>query len=164
MARRRGKKIDFVHWTGFSGLFLAQAQGTVAATIAAAQHLPETLLRIRGEYLAFLDGTQTGMQFVTVGMGIIVVPEGTGTTVLWSPVSDMDAPWIWIANPHLAYEETVVDVLKINNIGMDRREIDSKAMRKVPQTSEVQFVVENATLGNAASVNVAVRGRFLTGT
>ena len=98
MARRRsGKKIDFLHWVygaASSGILSA---GTAAIAIIPAQHLPETLMRTRGAVLTGPSGTQGPARSVNVGVGLILVPEGTGTTVLWSPISDGDAPWIWVA-------------------------------------------------------------------
>ncbi len=128
MARRRsGKKIDFTHWSGFASNFLAQAAGTIAATAAAAQHLPETLLRTRGGLTAFLDGTQGPTGLTQVALGMILVPEGTGSTVLWSPFTDSDAPWFYWTCFHLGYEEAVTDVVDMPGMTSYREVIDSKA-------------------------------------
>ncbi len=164
MARRRsGKKIDFVHWTGFSQAITAQAAGTAAFLLAAAQHLPETLLRIRGEWVSYLDGTTAPGVLLDVAMGFILVPEGTGSTVLWSPFTDSDAPWIWWDCMTLGYEELVTDVVDIPAISGGRRVIDNKAMRIV-KNMELQVVLENTTILTADSVNANVCGRILTGT
>ncbi len=163
MARgRHEKKIDTVHWTYGSFDAAALAAGTVGVNVLAAQHLPETLLRIRGEVYASLDGNQSGGQGVALGMGLIQVPEGTGTTVLWSPITDGDAPWIWWDTFHLFYEEYVTDVIIGQAVPDARRVNDSKAMRKLRNT-EIQFVAENATISNAASVRLAGAARFLAG-
>ena len=71
MARRRsGKKIDFVHWTLGQAISFGQAAGTVAVTLFAAQHEPETLLRIRGNMLSYLDGAIAAAgQAVRMGIG-----------------------------------------------------------------------------------------------
>ncbi len=50
---RRGgfaKKIDTVHWTLFQESSTGIAVGSVGINALAAQHLPETILRIRGEW------------------------------------------------------------------------------------------------------------------
>ena len=106
---RRGKTIDVVHWTLATGQAIALSAGTVASTLLAAQHLPETLLRMRGEWVASLDGVQNQGIGVAVAAGAILVPEGIGTTVLWSPITDGDAPWVWWDTMHLIYEEYVAD-------------------------------------------------------
>ncbi len=161
--RSRGKKIDFVHWTGFSGSFLAQGAGTVAQTLFTAQHLPETIMRSRGELAVWLDGAQGGGENIRVGVGFCIVPEGTGSTVLWSPLTDADAPWFYYESFTLAYEEAVADVIDFPVISAVRKVIDSKAMRKIPQTSEIQVVLEQVTVGLASSLNAVFVGRMLNG-
>ncbi len=164
MARRKsGRKIDFTHWTGFSGVSLGQAAGSVGFALLPALHDPETLLRTRGEYVAWLDGAPAVGDAVLVSLGIILVPEGTAATVLWSPFTDADAPWIWYDNATLAYEEPVTDVIDIPLMTAVRRVIDNKAMRVV-RNQELQFVIENTTIGTAQGINVSMAGRFLLGT
>jgi len=166
MARRSGfgKKIDTVHWTGAAGQFVAQAAGTAAGLLFAAQHLPETLLRIRGEWYTCLSGVSTPTSGAQISMGIIQVPEGTGTTVLWSPFTDSDAPWIWWDSVSMIYEEMVTDAIQTSAGSGGRRVIDSKAMRKLRNT-ELQLVIENTTIPaiTAKSVHANVNVRVLTG-
>ncbi len=164
MARRRsGKKIDFVHWTGFQDSFNGQAAGSIAKTLFAAQHDPETLMRTRGSLLTYLDTTQAPGGQILVGAGMILVPEGTSTTVLWSPLTDPDAPWIWYSAFGLGYEEYVTDVIDCPQATSHREVIDSKAMRIV-RNQEIQMVVENVTTGSAAAFNMVIGGRSLFGT
>ena len=162
MAHTRGKKIDTVHWTYGSWDFPAQAAGTAAVNVLAAQHLPETLLRVRGEQVCYADSTQAPAKLASIGIGLILVPEGTGTTVLWSPITDGDAPWFWVDYFMIGYEEMVTDVVGVPGITSARRVIDSKAMRK-NRNMEVQAVVENATVIGAINVNVEGQARFLAG-
>ncbi len=166
MANGRGwhaKKIDTVHWTGFGFSQAALAAGTpIGVNLAAAQHLPETLLRIRGTYMVVPDGVLGPGAATRIRFGICQVPEGTGTTVVWSPTDDPDAPWIWYDTVQLWYEEAVADVIAYQNTASAAREIDSKAMRKLRNT-ELQLVMHSATLGNALTVNIAGSGRFLAG-
>jgi len=167
MARRRTgfqKKIETVHWTGAAGQFINQAAGAAAGILNAAQHLPETLLRIRGEYVASLDsglGSSVGAQ---LSIGIIQVPEGTGSTVLWSPFTDADAPWIWWDSFSMMYFEFVTDAVASVNAANGRRVIDSKAMRKLRNT-EIQLVVENTTIPGltATSIHTNLNVRILSG-
>ncbi len=159
---RHAKKIQTVHWTYVSAASNALSAGVVAVNLAAAQHLPETLLRLRGEWVSYLDGTAIPGEELSVGVGIIQVPEGTGASVLWSPITDGDAPWIWTDHATLGYEEMVTDVISIQGLAMVRRVVDNKAMRKLRNT-ELQFVIENATIGSAGAVNTAFSGRFLSG-
>ena len=93
--RRAGKKIDFTHWTGFNGTFAAQASGSLALNIGAAQHESETLLRTRGSLVAWIDGLEAPAVAVQVSIGMLIVPEGTGATVLSTPFTNPDSPWFW---------------------------------------------------------------------
>ena len=56
----------------------------------------------------------------------------------------------------------MTDVVDVPGITSARRVIDSSAMRKI-RNQEIQFVVENATIGLAASVNVQGQIRILAG-
>ncbi len=163
MANRHQKKISVVHWTpGVFQAFGMAAASPVGITAVAAQHLPETLLRTRGSYSATLDGALAPATGVQLSVGLILVPEGTGATVLWSPVADGDAAWIWWDTVTLLYEEAVTDVIASQNSMSAMRMIDSKGMRHV-RNQEIQFVAESTTLETASAVNVAGACRFLTG-
>ncbi len=164
---RRGgfaKKIDTVHWDYQSFEFISQAAGTAGALLAAAQHLPETLMRMRGEWVSTFSATAASGLGVAVTVGIIQVPEGTGSTVLWSPITDGNAPWIWWDTFHLIYQELVTDVVAAQPAMAGRRVIDSKAMRKLRNT-ELQVVIENATISGLTGASVHAVGslRFLAG-
>ena len=168
MARRnsRGfaKTIDTVHWTLATGIFASFGAGVVGTTLLSVQHLPETLLRLRGEWAATLAGSQASQVGVCVTVGAILVPEGTGTMVTWSPFTDADAPWMWWDVMTLIYTEFVTDVVWSSNTSDGRRVIDSKAMRKV-RNRELQLVVENTTIAGLSASNVqgAVTARALSG-
>ena len=161
--RRSGRKIDFTHWTYGSFSILGLAAGLNGNTVLSAQHLPETLLRLRGSLMAYIDGASVPGKLISVGVGLILVPEGTGTTITWSPITDGDAPWIWVSYFELGYEEMVTDVVDVPGISSYREVIDNKAMRVI-KNQEVQAVVENATIGTAAAVNLTLSVRALSGT
>ncbi len=167
MAHRRGgfsKKIDVVHWTYGSFGETGTAAGVVAQNVLSAQHLPETLLRIRGEWMTGISTQGAPARGTSVTLGLILVPEGTGTTVLWSPITDGDAPWIWWDVINVVHQEVVADVIAVQGMMSGRRVIDSKAMRKVRNT-ELQVVFESATLPSLTAVSVSWAGavRVLAG-
>ena len=162
--RRSGKKIDFLHWTYGSGFFASLADGTpMAGTVIAAQHLPETLMRTRGEVAVNGVSGQVPGRACSIGVGMILVPEGTGATVLWSPITDGDAPWFWVDYFNIGYEEPVTDIMCIQALIGVRRVVDSKAMR-INKNMELQLVGENQTTATALNVDVAFQARFLAGT
>ena len=162
MARRRGKKIDFVHWTGFFGNQFALGAGTAANTLFSAQHDPETLMRLRGHLTVWVDGLEIPAVAARVSVGIIPVPEGTGTTVLWSPETDIDAPWMWHSIFDLGYEEYVTDVIDAPQLTVHKEVIDNKAMR-ILRNQELQLVWENVTISGALAFNGGCYGRGLFG-
>ena len=156
------KKVVNRHWTRAAGSFLAQAAGTGALTFVAAQHQRETCIRMRGEVTAFVDGNPATGAMCLISVGAILVPQGSGGTVLWSPTSDSDAPWMFYESFILAYEEMVTDVIDVPIMNGYRSVIDNKAMRILRPDVEVQLVVENTTIGGALTVNVHVESRILT--
>ncbi len=160
--RREGKKIDYTHWTGAFATTSGQSSGASGSQLINAQHLPETLLRTRGLFTAWLDATLAPGVAVFVTAGLILVPEGTGTTVTWSPQTDADAPWFWWTSFTLFYEEQVTDVVAADGT-WHREVIDSRAMRII-KNSEIQLVVENTTAISAGSFNHTFAARFLNGT
>ena len=164
MARRvrAQKKIDYTHWTYGSWTFLAQAAGIIAANVIAAQHQPETLLRTRGSLLCGLDGAQAPGGLLGVAFGLIMVPEGTAATALWSPITDGDAPWFYWTGFEVGYEEAVTDVVDMPGMTSYREIIDSKAMRII-RNQELQAVLEIANIGTSTAVNFTGSARFLTG-
>jgi len=168
VARRfsgRQKKIDEVSWHGVIGIGAAITSGTPAAiNLISAQLTAFTVMRTRGQLSAYFNGplASTG-QKVQIAMGIHLVPEGTGTTVLQSPIADPNANWFVYETFVLAYEEYVVDVIAEQVVSGFRKEIDGKAMRRIHSDTEVQVVFENATIETAAPVNVEFVGRILLG-
>ena len=160
--RRGGKRIDTVHWAGVNWSALGFAAGTIAVNVGVAQHLPETLMRFRGRWGAQVGGQLGPASLAEISCGLIQVPEGTGTTVLWSPFTDDDAPWIWWDTTFVGNEESVTDVIAVQSILGAQYSIDSKAMRKLRNT-ELQVVIENTTINGAVNVDVYGSGRVLAG-
>ena len=165
MARARGtKKIDFTHWTGFTGQFLAQAAGNTAIEVGAAVHGSETLLRTRGFIACWIDGAQGSGGAVQISIGMHVVSDGTGTSVLTAPsvATGVDTQWFWYDTFTLAYEEMVADVVDVPGMTSYRATIDSKSMRIV-RNEQIQLVISNVSLAATLFVNASVTGRFLSG-
>jgi len=166
MARQsRGKKIDFTSWTLGSIAFNAIAAGGSAAfAIIGAGSAPATLLRSRGQMMAWYDGVQTPATTTRVAVGMIVMPEGQGTTVVSAPLTDPNAPWFYYSVFTLGYEEYAFDTLQAGALSSYREIIDDKAMRIIRPDREVQVVIESAAVQGAGSaVNVALDARFLLG-
>ena len=165
MARRdRGHSRLNVRWTLGGGSVLALAADSTAGIVVITEGVVNTtLMRTRGNLIAWLDGVQAPGQIISVGCGLIVNPGGQGTTVVSSPLTDGEAPWLWYETFVLAYEETVTDVIAVDGISSLRKEVDSKAMRVIRPDREVQFVVETINILGSPPVNVRLSSRFLIG-
>ena len=161
--RSGGRVIDTIHWEGFAGGSLALAAGTSAINLISSSTLPFTIMRTRGNLIGFVDSASTPGSLAEIGVGFILVPEGTSTTVLWSPITDPNAPWFYYTRFVIGQEELVTDVIEVATLTGYREVIDSKAMRRVAPDTEVQVVFENATIGGAEDANVFVSGRILFG-
>ena len=163
MATRRRSEPVNRHWTGWNSgsTGAALSAGQAAGTVLGAQHDRETLLRTRGSLVCYIDAPSAPGTLAEITVGLILVPEGTGTTVLWSPAIDSDAPWLYYTLFYVGYEEMVTDVVSVEGLSIYREVIDSKAMRRV-RNQEIQLVMENATALAAKTVNVFLGGRFLS--
>ncbi len=163
-ARRPGKTIDNLRWSGGNvNSFTAVSAGFFAAVALGAGVLCETIMRTRGEVIVYKDATSAPPIGLVVSMGLVLVPQGQGSTVIWDPFNDAEAPWFWHQEVFIGYEEMVTDVVDVPQITSARVIVDSKAMRKANVDEEVQFVMTNTTAGGAASVNVIATFRFLLG-
>ena len=164
MARsRHPKKMDNLVWDGFGLASTARSAGTTSITFRAADTLPTTLLRIRGAIACYADATQAPGGLVTIGTGVIKVPEGSGATTQYDPLTDETAPWIWYSHFAIGYEEMVTDVIDVPGMTSYREVVDSKAMRRLRPDEELQWTITNSTLSGAMSVNMSFTGRFLVG-
>ncbi len=171
MPRRRSRghsagdrQMQSTRWDGGGFTFLAFSAGTIGGNQVTADELPpETILRVRGEIVCYLDSTITPPKLVDIAIGMALVPEGTSATVQWSPITDPQAPWFFYERFTVGYEEVVTDVIDVPGITSFRKSIDDKAMRIIRPGVEVQTVAENVTLGGAATVNIRGNVRFLFG-
>ena len=162
LSARPPKKIDNTIWelSNGSGTFAA---GAIAFNFSSVGTAPTTLLRIRGEVVAYVDGASAPGKLVEVTWGIILVPEGSGTTLQFNPVTDANAPWLAYGQGFVGHEEMVVDAVGVEGLSMFRQRIDNKAMRRIRPDVEMQLVVANTTVLTASSINFAYSMRWLQG-
>ena len=163
MARRRSGRRTDLRWTLASSNFLAVASGTAGVTALSSATFSETLLRTRGEMMCWVDGLEAPATLARVGVGLIVMPEGQGTTVISSPISDGDAPWLYHRQFTIGYEEYVTDVIQAVHLSSFREVVDVKAMRILRPDQEIQCVVEQTTIAGAVTLNLILQLRFLLG-
>ena len=166
MARSRERfspKIQNLVWAGATHLFTSQGAGTAAQVMVTAADTKDTIMRIRGELVAWVDAPSIPAKNCVVGIGAIVMPEGQSTTVVSSPVTDTSAPWLFYDFFTLGYEEMVTDVIDVPGLALYRKTIDVKAMRILRADQELQLVVENTTIQAATTINLIFTFRLLLG-
>jgi len=162
--RRGGRQIESTRWSGGTSTFAAQTAGATALTfINASADPPETLLRLRGELVSWAQGPDAPDVATHCALGIALVPEGSSTTVTWSPITDDDAPWWFYQDWVLGYEEMVTDVIDVPGLAVFRKTIDLKGMRILRPDVEAQIVFEQSTLIAAMTVNTILTSRVLFG-
>ena len=162
--RARVRKIDSTRWAGFNGIFSSISAGSFAISFGAGilrQH--ETILRTRGNLVGWIDGLGAPGRAVLISMGLHLVPEGTGTTVLAEPFADDNESWFYHESFCVGTEEFVTDVIDVPGLSAFRATVDSKVMRKMKSGQEIQAVITNTTLLAASAVNVSLNVRFLFG-
>ncbi len=164
MARRQFRSRSpetVVEWQFSEVSSLAQSAGVVAVLYLTANH-PITVLRIRGEFVVYLDGTQTPGALVSIQAGLIHRRSGARSTAVAEPRAESETRWLWYNTTILGYEEQVTDVIDAPVLTAVRVHVDNKAMLKMKSEDELQFVITNSTLGNAASINAVFSGRLLS--
>ncbi len=159
---RHEKVIDQTRWDGSTLTFNAQGAGT-SALVMVTDGTQETILRIRGQIISYADGAQAPAGHVVMALGALVVQASSSTTVIQSPLTDADAPWLFYETWNIGYEEMVTDVIDVPGITSFRKTIDSKAMRILREGREVQLVLEQISLGGAMNTNTSLAFRMLLG-
>ncbi len=157
-ARSGGRRAD-LRWTKGAFAFNALGATSTSGVIVAAGNTSQTMMRVRGELLVYLDGTQAPGTFLRVAIGMLI--QQAGVTATSVPLSDGEAPFFWYESFALAYEEAVTDLIAMPGLAVFRKTIDGKAMRVLRPDQEIAVVVEQATIGSSGSINGDVEARFL---
>jgi len=156
--------MESVRWSANTLSFLAKTAGSSALTfITSSDDPPETILRIRGELVGWIDALSVPATAVDVAIGIALVPEGSSTNVQWDPATEGNAPWFMYERFTIGYEEFVTDVIAAQGLAVFRKTIDVKAMRIIRPDVEAQCVMTNTTINGADAVNVVLSARVLLG-
>ena len=166
-SRGGGRKAD-LHWVAFTGGATALGAGVFGAELKAGLGAiggrTQTLMRTRGNMVCWVDGAPAVGVLVLVSLGMHLVPEGTGSTVTVSPLTEPGAGWFYHEAVVIGYDEPVTDVIDVPGLSSVRSVIDIKAMRVIRPEIEIQLVIEATTVGGAGAINVHVVGRFLFST
>ena len=144
---RVGSQARLTEWGAFEvairfvGLGTSATAGAQSVGAIAAERL--TLIRLRGHGFFHLDAGAAADSMI-VAIGLIIVPTEARTAGVGSvptPLSDMEAPWIW----HEIF--TLGPAVSATDDGGDLSRnvqfaIDGKAMRKFRTDEELTFIAE----------------------
>ncbi len=163
MARTRsrgGRRPDY-QWVGLT-VFTKITMSSAAAFFAGSSNLggaiTGTIARVRGDCLAVLD-VGAADDSAVAAVGLIVGTDAAvsvGSNAFPSPVSDLDAEWLW----HSFFALRTVTATQTSDLGGQARvkEIDSKAMRKFKPNENLVAVA--ATTIQSGTPTVDIIGAF----
>ena len=156
----RGRKNDY-DWEGVTTLSLALAASGVTTAVVFLADQSETLVRMRGEVLVWLDASGSAQgDACVVACGLIVASLGSTQAV--DPINEGGANWLWHSFFTLATESAIANAVTAPDSASRRLIIDNKAMRKLREDEEIQFIVANQDIAGAPVVNVVAGLRALT--
>ena len=149
MARSsRGRRADY-QWSGNTG-FQTTISGTqLLGSGAVAINTPGTIVRVRGHCAAALDVGAADNAMI-IGAGLIVVDDdavAAGAASIPSPIDDLDADWLW--HGFFALNSISGTQGDANGGQHSQREIDSKAMRRVKQNSNIVMMIDGDVLAGS---------------
>ena len=168
MARARGRSTQlrksWSNMTPATAVAIGATQAVIGSvSIAESSLVAPTLLRSRGNLLVnAVPDAATDSD--TIGLGLIVVHTNAlaaGGASLPGPIADQGADWLWHMYVPLDAAGATAEAA-VNNWNLMRIEVDSKAMRRVPEDHAVVCMGE-VDAGLFASVSVTGGIRFLFG-
>ncbi len=142
------------------------ALGLVAAGVVQAQLFTadraETIQRIRGSILLWLDGTGSAVgDAAIVAIGLIVA--STGASIAIDPITEPGANWIYHRYFTLAAEGVIGTAAGQQGAGVHRVEIDNKSMRRFREDEALFIVTSNLSIVGAPIINEIAGIRVLAG-
>jgi len=168
MARTRGRSSRLSKsWTNMTvadRVTIGTTQTVIGSvTIAEGAGQANTLLRSRGGLMVWGEPDASTDSDVCA-LGLIVVHSNAlavGGTSVPGPLNDQGADWLW--HRYVPLDAGIATgVVGDNILAIERFELDSKAMRRVPEDSSVVLIGE-VSVGDFAAVFVSGGVRFLLG-
>ncbi len=162
MARRRGGRGPDYDWAGVCGAVVGADLAPGVDIIGSGSFVfatAGTLVRARGYVGGQLD-TAGVDERVLIAMGLIMVSENAaaaGTASVPNPLDDAGEDWIWFG--HLWMSSGAEAAVNENSL-FDRKEIDSKAMRRVKVSETLVFVAsvcDSADMGGTFDLQYGLR-------
>ena len=171
MARPRGRspgfqrKIDFKQWNAAPGLTAEVRTTTLTVGGLLSFSSPATILRWRSYWSGILDETrQIGDEMLLIYAIGVFSTDAVVAGALPDPIQEPEYPWVF-------WDEMVLNSFSISDArapwgpGAQRREVDSKALRKVKPGESLVYVVQSADVSGAPVTLIDVgQLRVLIGT
>ena len=160
--RQQGRRPDYT-WIGTTFFENALAIANVIFPVAS-YNTAGTIVRVRGSWVAGLDGPAANDKLV-IGLGLMVADDDqvtAGATAFPSPIEDTDADWLWYSYIALIAQTVTQDESYGGQV--DRGIIDSKAMRRVKQNSQLVMVMDGIRQGGTPTADVSGGVRSLLST
>ena len=166
MARRLGKKIDFVQWDAIPSFRQSSSSETTFVIAGLTFLAPATILRSRCDVLFQFDATVQVDDRLTLGVGLGLVSTDAftfGATAMPDPLGEPEYPWLY-------WREINIEQLAVTpdfaGIGFGERfEVDTKAMRKVKPGQTLTWVFQYANgAGSPSATTTFGQTRVLIGT
>ncbi len=154
-------------WEGtqidLSDLVVATPQGVAVITEATLENFPApTLIRSRGQLGVTLDASSAANALSFVTMGIIVMTRAALAAAAFPlPSTDIGSDWLWWDVATLANDAAGNDQGAPGGGGVDRKIVDSKAMRKIGLNEAVVFIAELTACEGTTVANICGSIRFL---
>jgi len=157
--RSSGRRAD-LRWTGGLASFAALSAGSSAVAVLTQGNTSQTLMRVRGNVLANVEGAEAQGDSAEIGISLLLGQAGLGAAEIEStPLGDPDAPFIWYTRFVLAAVGTGADDALGGRVY--REVVDNKAMRVIRPDQELYVVVESLTISGALAADVHVGLRML---
>ncbi len=163
-ARRSSGRPNDYDWELSRMTSLATPVGTISQTEMFLSDTAETLVRVRGEVVVWLDATGSTIgDMMQFAWGLLRAPSGSSDVGV-SPLTEGGANWLAYGLASIGTEVALGNLAAAPGLGAAMRifHVDSKSMRKLREDESVYFILETADITGAPTVNVGAMFRVLT--
>ena len=152
MARPRSsfaKTVDYKSWAIVPSSSTDFGTAAIVVLGGLAFSLPQTILRIRGNFCVAFDGASDAQQTVFgLGVGLVSTDAFNTAGAVPGPLSDADYPWLYWQSIPLKVTLKIAAEAADDVMASFRADIDSKAMRKVKPNMTLCYVIEQTVARN----------------
>ena len=163
---RAPKRSMFWEGTTFA---VTSGTGTVSAGAVVSESVLEnipnpTLVRVRGEFVAYATAIGASGAQAIVGIGLIRVTGralAAGVSSLPTPITDQGSDWLYHKMFPISVRGSLGADSEATGAHVFRWEIDNKSMRKFELNQAIALVTENSAITSTVTVQITGALRFL---